>query len=80
MTVTTIGPFRGFGVQLAEVFQRGRKAGDADGKAGGRNVLPREPLYEAVIAPAACDGAELDDLALFVGNVSRISHSKTVPV
>ena len=58
-------------VELAEVLQRRHQARDADGKAGRRHRLAAEARDQPVIAPAAADRAEADDLALLVGDFGQ---------
>src|SRR5690606_1634028 len=52
--------------ELAEVLERSGQAGNADREAGGGDRLAAEARDEAVVAAAAGDRAEADDLALVV--------------
>src|SRR6185437_13807148 len=53
------------------IFQGGDQTADADGNAGGRNLLSREARHEIVVTSAASDGAEDDCFAIFVGHGKR---------
>ena len=59
------GAERGRGARPIEA-QRGLQARDADGEAGGRNLLAGEAGDEIVVAAAAADRAEADRPAFFV--------------
>ena len=62
------GAGRGAALILPEQLQAIEQARHADGDAGGRHLLAGEALDQAVIAPAADDGAEADRLAALVGD------------
>ena len=56
--MTTTGPGSVFGLDLAEIFERGEEPRHADGKSGRRHRLAAKARHQAVIAPAAADRAE----------------------
>src|SRR5690606_16629344 len=58
-------------VELAERFQRGGEARDADGETGRRHRLAAKTRHQPVIPPAAADRAEAHDFSLFVGDLGE---------
>ena len=57
---------RGARLEFAEALEAEQEARDADGDAGGGNLLAGEALDQPVIAPAADHRAEPDGLAALV--------------